>query len=319
MQESLEKIQPQSEASKEKYNFPEIEALREDMVSLCRKMKVAIDERRYTILVSDEVGGRIPTLILRKIIKKIHPEKELRTIFVASGQKSDLPDYDSDRDKEDYKKMVKYLSVDPDDYVLLVTQFIYTGHTIQKLAVALGAVGYHLRGLDIAATTSFHISEEDLKEGIITSEDEDKMYEGEEYIENLRRPIFANNIFIGGMSQSTEELEKRHNRFTGVAKERKYNPSPILYTKFLEKYGKDMDFFSDEELKKIFGLEEGDSAEVIFTKKWETPENMKKYKELYEKPLTAEERKKLMEDIKKAREDVDALAREILKSVWNKT
>src|SRR3989344_5501076 len=133
----------------EKFNFPEIGAIKEDMISLCRKMREVIDQGRYTILVSDEVGGRIPTLILRKVIKKLHPDKELRTLFVASGQKSNLPNYETDRETGDYKKLMEYLSVNPDDYVLLVTQFIYSGHTIQKLSAALRDAGYGLKGLDI--------------------------------------------------------------------------------------------------------------------------------------------------------------------------
>lgn len=299
----------------EKYNFPEIEKIKEDMVSLCRKMKESIDEGRYTVLVSDEVGGRIPTLILRKVIKRLHPEKELRTIFVASGQKSKLPDYSNEKDRENYEKLINYLSVTQDDYVLLVTQFIYSGHTIEKLSAALRDAGYGLQGLDIAATSSFHLPEEELKKGIITSEDEDDFYR--KGIVRSRRSIVADNIYIGNSyGKSTDEMEKRHNRFTGVAKEREYNPSPILYTKAMEKYGKDMNFYSDDELKKIFGIEEGDSAEVIYSKKWETPENMQKYEDVRSKPLSDGEKTQLAEDIRKAREDVDSIAQAILKEVW---
>lgn len=300
----------------EKFNFSEIGAIKEDMVALCRKMKEAIDQGRYTALVSDEVGGRIPTLILRKVMKKLHPNQELKTLFVAAGQKSDLPDYDRDEDKADYKKLIKYLSVNQDDYVLLVTQFIYSGQTIQKLSVALRDAGYGLKGLDVAATTAFHLSEEDLKKGVVTSEDEDKMYRNRD-VDDLRKPILVDNIFIGEISQSTQDMEKKHNRLTGVAKDRKYNPSPILYTKALEEYGKDMNFFSDDELKKLFGIEEKDSSEVIFNKKWTDPDNKRKYKELADKPLSDKEKEKLLEDIKKAREDVETIASAILKEVWN--
>jgi hypothetical protein len=111
-------------------------------------------------------------------------------------------------------------------------------------------------------------------------------------------------------------MEKRHNRFAGVAKERKYNPSPILYAKAMGKYGKDMNYYSDKELKEILGSDEKDSAEVIFTKKWDTPENMKKYEEIRSKPLSDKEKMQIMEDIKKARDDIDTLAQAILKEVW---
>ena len=77
-----------------------------------------------------------------------------------------------------------------------------------------------------------------------------------------------------------------------------------------------MIFFTDDELKEIFGLDEYDSAEEIYKKKWETPENMRKYKEVMSKPLSEEERKQIMEDITKAREDVNTLSELILKEVW---
>jgi hypothetical protein len=287
------------------------------MVALCRKMKEAIDEGRYTVLVSDEVGGRIPTLVLRKVIKELHPDKELKTLFVASGQSSQLPDYDKEIDKENYKKLHEYLrrAAGFEDYVLLVTQFVYSGKTVEKLSTALQRAGEGLRGLDVAATSSFGLSEDELRKGIITSDDDEAFYTTR--APRSGRLIPADNIYVGNSHiDSTKELEKRHNRFTGVSKEREYSPSPILYTKALEKYGKYMNYYSDEELREIFGIEAGDSAETIFTKKWETPENVRKYKELAEKPLSDGERKKLAEDIKKAREDVDTLAQAILKEVW---
>ena len=136
--------------------------------------------------------------------------------------------------------------------------------------------------------------------------------------EDIKLPIFADNIFIGGASQSTNEMEKRHNHFTGIAKEREgYNPSPILYTKAIEKYGKYWNYFSEQELNKLFGVEDTDTIDEKFIKRWGDPENRRKYKELSDKPLSEEEKRKIMEDIKKAREDVDTLAQVILKEVWN--
>src|SRR3989338_1248379 len=296
----------------EKFNFPEIESIKEDMVSLCLQMKEAIDEGRYSILVSDEVGGRIPTLILRKIIKQIHPEKELRTLFVASGQGSKLPDY---RSTKEYNKLREYLSVTVNDYVLLVTQFIYSGATVQKLASALRDAGHGLRGLDIATTNSWGWEKADLEKGIITSKDGDESYRRGRWA--TPQPIAADNFFIGRTSgKSTDEMEKRHNRLTGVSKEREYSPSPVLYEKAMEKYGKDMNFYSDDELKEIFGIEEGDSAEIIFTKKWETPENMRRYEDVRSKPLSDEEKVQLRSDIIKAREDVDTLAGFVLDTIY---
>lgn len=304
----------------EKFNFPEIEAIKEGMMSLCKKMKEVIDSGKYTALVSDEIGGRIPTLIIRKIIKRLHSDKELKTLFVASGKGSDLPDY-GEAGYEDLKNYFNKIIIS-DDNVLLVTQYVHRGETIQKLVSALRDSVPELKSLDVGIMDSLE-KEADLRRGIIKAEDEDRNYAifKESGMMSHARPvpIEADNIWTGGYSGSHMKLDEKHNRYTGVAKnivsQDPYSPSPILYTKAIEKYGRSP-YLTQEEWRKVNGLEDGDVYEK-FDAKMRDPERAKRFEEFSAKPLSDDEKKEIIENIRKTREDIDTMAQVILKEVWN--
>ena len=69
------------------FHFAEIAGIEPAVISLAKQLKEEIDRGSYDTLISDDVGGRIPTLILRKILKARNPDNKLSTFFVASGQK----------------------------------------------------------------------------------------------------------------------------------------------------------------------------------------------------------------------------------------
>jgi len=80
----------------------------------------------------------------------VKTEKE---VYIASGDKI------SHEDIEKYKKLVDYLkkAVGPDDYILLVTQHIYSGLTIQKLSVAISDAAQMMKGLVAGTLYTGHI------------------------------------------------------------------------------------------------------------------------------------------------------------------
>src|SRR3989338_5186548 len=92
------------EIKKEEFNFPEIACLKEGMNALVHKLWANIDAGKYDALISDEVGGRIPTLVLREIIKARIPDANIGTYFIASG-KTYVPQPGSD----DYEKFAEYI------------------------------------------------------------------------------------------------------------------------------------------------------------------------------------------------------------------
>src|SRR3989338_2684824 len=93
-----------TESRERSFNFPEIAGLKEGMLKLVQKLKTNIDEGKYDALVSDEIGGRIPTLVLREIIKARKPDAKIDTHFIASGKT-----YFPQRGSEDYNKLIDYL------------------------------------------------------------------------------------------------------------------------------------------------------------------------------------------------------------------
>jgi hypothetical protein len=115
--ESLPKFKERGESELEK-----VKGLKESIIHLCREMKENI-ERGYDALVSDDTGGRIPTLILRAICQQVHNNPDLKTVFIASGTH-----YKPKNPKEN-KLLDEYIKkgIGNSKRVLLITQHIQHG------------------------------------------------------------------------------------------------------------------------------------------------------------------------------------------------
>ena len=128
-----------SEGQKPEYNFELMKTMERDMVSTVQKMKEGIEEGRWSSLLSDDMGGRIPTLILRKILKEKGPSRDIKTYFLASG----LTYFPDEKTRtQDYKKAIDYLSsLDfSDKRTLIVTEVIASGDTIVNIIKALRSI-----------------------------------------------------------------------------------------------------------------------------------------------------------------------------------
>lgn len=121
-----EKI-PTENQSETKYNFPEVMAeLKLGMVSLVTQLKEAIEKGEYQTLISDDAAGRIPTLILRKILKEKSPNsRDLNTYFLAFGRGHNL----------DGNKIPDFIKKKKDNLgkTLIVTEFVHAGGTLRKI------------------------------------------------------------------------------------------------------------------------------------------------------------------------------------------
>lgn len=78
-------ITPVQEKERTEYFFPEIEIFEKPMREVVLQMKQEIEAGVYKVLLGDDIGGRIPTLILNEIIKEKNPQKDLGMFFVAGG------------------------------------------------------------------------------------------------------------------------------------------------------------------------------------------------------------------------------------------
>ncbi len=268
------------------FNFPEIANLKEGMVSLVKKLQENIDAEKYGVLVSDDVGGRIPTLILRRIIKDRNPKAKIDTYFIASG-KSYFPEYGS----KNYKKLVDYIEdlTKKNSNALLVTQYMHSGGTAAKLAQALKDA--HVDHIDVAAMESLGAS-----------------LARDTYISS------ADNIYTGDFYGPHIKFDERSNKLTGVAKTKEYDPRPHLLSEVIAREGRGV-FLSQEEFENLFGIQKRDTFKEIDIK-MKNPGNAEGYEARIKEPLSEEELKELRDTINKAREDVETLANEVVKTVW---
>lgn len=134
------------------YNFEELEGLEESAVEMVKRMKAKIDHGDYDILISDDASGRIPTLMLRKIInernKVLHPEqsvkeREIKTVFISGGI--------SPANNEVLQKAFEDLKPEVKKAALLVTEYMSTGESIARIA---GLLEKAELSFDIASLTA---------------------------------------------------------------------------------------------------------------------------------------------------------------------
>jgi hypothetical protein len=251
---------------------------------MCKQLKENIDSAKYDALVSDDTGGRLPTLILREVIKKVNPEKDLKTLFVATGMTY------RPQNEEDQNLLENYLKKGLGDSkkVLLVTQYIHTGKTLGALARNLKKIGVP----EIDATSIYGNVEE----------------------HELIRDI--DHLVLGGYREKGQgEFSEDNNVLSGIYKHTdNYSPSPARLDNLLISGESDRtDFLSDEEFSEIAGYEQYDNFEERAKK---VRGGTQKFPEIDSVPISEEEEKQIQENINKARKKVKELADAIVKEVW---
>jgi len=282
--QSLESI---NESPEKRFNFEEIAGIEPAVISLAEQLKEKIDQGSYDTLISDDVGGRIPTLILRKILKTRNPENKLKTFFVASGQNY-IPS--KSEQAHNYAKLQDYLkhSTKGTQSALLVTQFIHKGNTIAKLSRALKDAG--LEDFDVATVD-------------IASEEAARR--------SIEPELGDNNLYVGGQFYST--LHERHEHLSGVRKSKKgqYFPHPRRATDVLSEDGRDL---STNEWREIFDISEDEVYYAEMKERLNDPEKIAEFERRTNEELTPEKKAEIQRKIKLAREDVNVLA-----DKWNRS
>lgn len=274
------------ETKKTAFHFPEIVALKEGMVKLVQKLQTNIDEGKYNALVSDEVGGRIPTLVLKEIIKARKPDTKIDTYFIASG-KTYFPKHGS----KDYYKLVEYLrgKIKNDKNVLLVTQYAHSGWTLFKLENALQEAG--VSHIDVAVLNSLN---------------------NEDYLKRFL--LEDGSVFVGTQDSSTYKFNERANWFTGVAKTKEYSPTLKRLQEVIAEEGREQ-FISQEEWQSIFDIKQGEAYQSTAAKS-KDPEKLARWEARSREPLSDAELEELRDTIRKTRDDVKILSQEVLSAVW---
>ncbi|OHB23131.1 MAG: hypothetical protein A2939_01910 [Parcubacteria group bacterium RIFCSPLOWO2_01_FULL_48_18] len=282
-----EAFHPEKEAAKaeelEQFHFGEIAELEPAMASLVEQLKEKIEAGEYDTLISDEIGGRIPTLVLRKIIKTIRPNANLETYFISSG-KTYLPSEGT----EDYRKLFGHIQKITRNTrkALIVTQFIFKGGTVSALYRLLEKAG--VEDVGVAALRYA-------------------------FLERIGFP--KEKLYIGTRDRSIA-IDEEHFDFFGVRKPEKksFSPHPLHITKVIEKEGREL---SMDEWREVFGIEPRDLPQDI-TRKSEDPKANEEWERRTHAPLSSEERARIQNDIHLARKDVSLLADNVVERIWGK-
>jgi len=142
------------------YHFREIQELEKPLVLVLEKLRARIEAGVYDVLLSDDVGGRIPTLALRKIMNKVNEKagKGDVSVYFLSGNMTDRPSSSIGRAmREHIKEKIKNEIV---TRALVVTEYVASGTTIQVLTDILEDAG--VTAFDVVALVS---NEENLELG----------------------------------------------------------------------------------------------------------------------------------------------------------
>jgi hypothetical protein len=266
------------------------ENIKTNVIELCRQMKGNIESGAYDALVSDEAGGRIPTLILREIIKLVRPGEPIKTLFVAAGHRYN-PYGNDDWASEDYyigyPELESYLKkLGETKKVLIVTQIIgQRGYATRQLADVLKDLG---NSVDIATLAALKNS------GFAPSID---------------------NVFIGGPRKNLGVLETKHNVLSGIAKSKKENPMPIRLDKAIDSGVERSNFFTDMDYEGLY--KEWNVNRYGLKNEYEIKKEKHKVLRFSNyKQLSTEEKTAIQENINRTRGYIKQLAKDVVKEVW---
>lgn len=264
-----------------KYQNKEIAEIEPATIELTKQLKEKIERGEYDALISDDAGGRIPTLVLRKIFNSVNPEKKVETLFVASGKL-----YFPEPNTEDYNKLLEYLTKfkkgNEIKKALLVTQFVFSGGTVAKLLRALKEVD-----IDADAAVLEVAFPDDMS------------------LQNL--PENAEVYFGSRQGYMAHKISEQHEKLSGVTKAHPYSPIPTKPTKRIIS---DDDY--EELYKKYYG--ENSTFSKDYWKRTKQSEIDEEYRRMENEPISPEQIKK----IKSAREDINLLSKEVVNKVWEK-
>lgn len=269
----------------------QLEQIKERVILLCEQIKSKIDSGEYDAIVSDDSGGRIPTILFREIFRLVNPKHDFKTLFVASGQ-SYFP-----RNEKEENILINYLQRGLGDAkdILLVTEYIETGSSLIKLIEYLKKTG--IENIDVS---TIDIDKKSLSEK-----------------EVICSKIGCDNLYIGSTkNQPRIDLAANHNVLSGFSKNKEYNPIPIRLETVIESgERKRSEYLSRYEQELLLDIGEYDSDSEIEQAYLNKDEIFKKIDSI---PLSSDEKIAIQENVRKTKLHIKELAGEIVSQVWEK-
>jgi hypothetical protein len=141
------------------YHYQEIAELKSSCKRLLEQLHDRIESGSYDLIIGDDASGRIPTLVMRDVIKRIYHERGRKiphTAFVAGSRF-----IDEIRIPEKTKALAEHVRKiaewhDESDRALVITDTIGMGLSLKPLFDALRENGIEY---DIATTSLVHMPE----------------------------------------------------------------------------------------------------------------------------------------------------------------
>lgn len=124
------------------------------------QMREPLREGRWSALLGDDVSGRLPSLVLGGLMRRIaeaHGREAPGQFFFAGGSVA-FPSSSLSREAN-LMKYIKEISPKLGDRVLVVTEYIYQGRTLRMIADALKEAGV---SFDVASLASYEEEPEEL-------------------------------------------------------------------------------------------------------------------------------------------------------------
>lgn len=167
-------FQIQSEASsvlgtsteKREFAFKEIEELREPLQEVLGKIREKIDGHQYDLIIGEETSGRIPTLVVTRLMKRLYGETEkLQALFFAGGRSVHNAAAMEKKYEGIQQSLKKVLDSQNAKEALVVTDTILSGGSVQPITDSLKQLGkrFDLLALGHESGLTVKFSDEDIR------------------------------------------------------------------------------------------------------------------------------------------------------------
>ncbi len=232
------------EQKKEKnYNIPEMGEIEKAMLDVCNKMKDELIAGQYDYIISDDKTGRIPSLIFKKVIEEMQPNKKISILHLAAGRRLARvfeEAYQNEQKNKEAEEVYSRIKNALDKYVkptvknkaLVVTEYIHSGRSMEVLKQIMQAADIRF---DIATLNSWLA--EDLQEPDV------KVFSSDFHVDS-ENPIF-----------SIPE------NYAGIDKGSKILAFPELWSKVMKEKGKTFTLDQEKKLKEALELTDEEKAE----------------------------------------------------------
>ena len=177
-------------------HIEEIDQLGQPIFDVLQELKESINKGDYGMVIGDDASGRVPAMIIQKVLKNIYQEKgfsppEVRFVTGSKGAKD--PEHKA-KLLDEY--LIKALpgTIETDRRVLVVTDMIDSGRSIEPLVTALSKSGVKFDVVTVATVEDQLLDELSKKWGV-------KVVRGQ-----IGTPSIYKKPLISGYQKDPDEL-----------------------------------------------------------------------------------------------------------------